>query len=139
MKSVIQECHCTVGPYEGYVGRAEYDGDAGVFHGAVLGTRDVITFQGKDMASVATAFQESVDDYLNFCRARGESPDKPFSGQFVTRISPTAHRAISALAQAQGKSLNQFVRDALEEVVGRENAGRKPKRPPPKHKSKSAK
>ncbi len=117
MNSMIQECHCTVGPYHGYLGRASYDTEAGLFHGTVLGTRDVITFQGRDMASVGSAFKDSVDDYLEFCRVRGESPDKPFSGQFVARIAPRTHRQISALAQAEGKSLNQFVRDLLEKVV----------------------
>ncbi|MEX2188447.1 MAG: type II toxin-antitoxin system HicB family antitoxin [Pirellulales bacterium] len=119
MQNVIQECQCTVGPYEGYVGRAEYDADARLFHGTVLGTRDVITFAGKELADLATAFQESVDDYLDFCRQRNERPDKPFSGQFVTRIPPDTHRQISTLAQAEGKSLNQFVRDVLENAVSR--------------------
>lgn len=128
MNSVIQECQCTFGPYQGYVGRGEYDADAGNFHGAVLGTRDVITFGGKDLPELAAAFQQSVDDYLDFCRQRNESPDKPFSGQFVARIPPETHRRISTLAQAQGKSLNQFVRDLLETAAQQAGDAAKPKR-----------
>jgi predicted HicB family RNase H-like nuclease len=139
MKSVIQECHCTVGPYEGYVGRAEYDVDAKIFHGTVLGTRDVITFQGRDMSAVAKAFEESVDDYLDFCRSRGESPDKPFSGQFVARIRPETRRAIGTLAQAEGKSLNQFVRDVLEQVATERELSPPAKRRAPRGKSKNSK
>lgn len=74
------ERQCSFGPYQGYVGRAEYDADAGVFHGTVLGTRDVITFAGRDLSDLAVAFQESVDDYLDLCRQRGECPDKSLSG-----------------------------------------------------------
>ena len=33
--------------YKGYVGKVEFDDEAGIFHGEVLDTRDVITFQGK--------------------------------------------------------------------------------------------
>jgi predicted HicB family RNase H-like nuclease len=32
--------------YKGYIARVEYDDDAGIFHGEVINTRDVITFQG---------------------------------------------------------------------------------------------
>jgi HicB family len=28
-------------------------------------------------------FESSIDDYLAFCKQRGEEPNKPFSGQFV--------------------------------------------------------
>jgi predicted HicB family RNase H-like nuclease len=32
--------------YKGYLGRVEFDGEASIFHGEVISTRDVITFQG---------------------------------------------------------------------------------------------
>ncbi len=32
--------------YEGYIGKVEYDDERKVFHGEVVTTRDVITFQG---------------------------------------------------------------------------------------------
>ena len=49
--------------YKGYVGKVEFDDEAGIFHGEVLDTRDVITFQGKSVAELKTAFQESIDDF----------------------------------------------------------------------------
>ncbi|MEX2174965.1 MAG: type II toxin-antitoxin system HicB family antitoxin, partial [Pirellulaceae bacterium] len=60
------------------------------------------------------AFQGSVDDYLAFCATSGDSPEKPFSGRFVARIKPALHKKVSMMAQASGKSLNQFVCDCLE-------------------------
>ena len=30
--------------YKGYIGRVEFDDEAGIFHGEVINTRDVITF-----------------------------------------------------------------------------------------------
>ena len=74
--------------FKGYVGKVEFDDEAGIFHGEVLDTRDVITFQGRSVDELKTAFQESIDDYLAFCKQRGAEPNKPFSGQFVTRIPP---------------------------------------------------
>lgn len=105
--------------YKGYVGKVEYDDEAGIFHGEVVDTRDVITFQGRSVAALKTAFQESVDDYLAFCEQRGEEPNKPFSGQFLTRISPELHRDVSQAASLSGKSLNAWVAEQLQAAVAR--------------------
>jgi predicted HicB family RNase H-like nuclease len=66
--------------YKGYIGQVAFDDEASIFHGKVINTRDVITFQGKSVAELKKAFRDSVDDYLAFCSERGEEPDKPFSG-----------------------------------------------------------
>ncbi|HVT90298.1 MAG TPA: type II toxin-antitoxin system HicB family antitoxin [Tepidisphaeraceae bacterium] len=99
--------------YKGYLGRVEYDADAKILHGEVSGLRDVITFQSDSAAGVEKAFRESVDDYLNFCRRRGEKPEKPYSGQFVVRAGSQLHRNLVAIAQATGKSLNTVVVEYL--------------------------
>lgn len=103
--------------YQGYVGKVEFDDDASIFHGEVINTRDVITFQGKSVAELKKAFRGSIDDYLAFCAERGEEPDKPFSGQFVTRVSPDLHRRATEAASLAGKSLNAWVADQLQGAV----------------------
>lgn len=103
--------------YKGYVGKVEFDDEAGVFHGEVINTRDVITFQGESVVQLKRAFQESVEDYLAFCAARGEEPDKPFSGQFVTRIAPELHRQVHLAAMTAGKSLNAWVAEQLQSAL----------------------
>src|ERR1700733_9842867 len=103
--------------YKGYVGKVEFDDEAGIFHGEVLDTRDIITFQGQSVAELKTAFQESIDDYLAFCKQRGEEPDKPFSGQFITRIPPELHRQVNLAANISGKSLNAWVVEQLQVAV----------------------
>ena len=69
--------------YKGYTGKVEYDAEANILHGEVLGIRDVVTFQAKSVDELQKAFRDSVDDYLAFCRERKEEPDKPSSGKFV--------------------------------------------------------
>jgi predicted HicB family RNase H-like nuclease len=103
--------------YKGYIGKVEFDEDAGIIQGEVINTRDIITFQGDSVAEVKKAFHESVDDYLEFCETRGETPDKPFSGQFVTRIPPDLHRQVNVAAAISGKSLNAWVAEQLQEAV----------------------
>jgi predicted HicB family RNase H-like nuclease len=105
--------------YKGYVGKVEFDDEAGIFHGEVLDTRDVITFQGQSVDELKTAFQGSIDDYLAFCEQRGEEPNKPFSGQFVTRIPPELHRQVNLAASISGKSLNAWVVEQLQTAVAR--------------------
>ncbi|MBN2216627.1 MAG: type II toxin-antitoxin system HicB family antitoxin [Pirellulales bacterium] len=104
--------------YKGYLGNVEFDDEADLFHGEVIGIRDVVTFQGRSVGELRAAFQESVDDYLEFCRQRGEQPDKPCSGRFVVRLSPDLHRRLTLLAAATGRSLNTCVAECLDREVG---------------------
>ncbi len=48
--------------YKGFLGRVEYDDDAKIFHGEIVGLKDVITFQGKSVEEVEKAFRDSVED-----------------------------------------------------------------------------
>ena len=50
--------------YKGYIGKVEFDDVAGIFHGEVVNTRDVITFQGHSVGQLKQAFRDSVQDYL---------------------------------------------------------------------------
>jgi predicted HicB family RNase H-like nuclease len=109
--------------YQGYIGKVEFDDEASIFHGEVINTRDVITFQGKSVVELKKAFRESVDDYLAFCAELGEEPDKPFSGQFVARVSPDLHRRASLAASLAGKSLNAWVAEQLESAVKTRSRG----------------
>lgn len=103
--------------YKGYEASVEFDEDAEVFHGEVLNLRDVITFQASTARDLKKAFADSVEDYLDFCRSRGEEPEKPFSGQFVVRTEPVLHKAVSLAAKREGMSLNKWVTAALERAV----------------------
>ncbi|SPF38608.1 HicB family protein [Candidatus Sulfopaludibacter sp. SbA4] len=99
--------------YKGYEAVAEFDEDAGVFSGEVINTRDVITFQGTSVKELRKAFKDSVDDYLEFCAKRKETPEKPFSGTLSLRLPPEVHRRIALEARRQSKSLNSYILERL--------------------------
>jgi predicted HicB family RNase H-like nuclease len=99
--------------YKGYIGKANYDDDVGIFHGEVINTRDVITFQGKSVKELKETLKNSVEDYLQFCSERGEEPDRPFSGKFVVRVPPEVHREAFLKAKSAGKSLNAWVMETI--------------------------
>jgi predicted HicB family RNase H-like nuclease len=103
--------------YKGYIGKVEIDEEAGILHGEVINIRDVITFEGVSVDELQRAFHESVDDYLDFCAQRGESPEKPFSGKFVVRLPAELHRKAYIQARLSDKSLNGWVTDVLQSVL----------------------
>lgn len=103
--------------YKGYIGKVEMDEEAGVLYGEVINVRDVITFEGESVDEVQKAFRESVDDYLDFCAKRKETPEKPFSGKFILRLPAELHRRAYIQAKLADKSLNSWVTDVLKSAL----------------------
>lgn len=105
--------------YKGYIGHVEFDDDAEIFHGEIINTRDVITFQGKTAEEIKRAFRDSVEDYLEYCANLGQQPEKPFTGKFMLRIPPDLHRKIYVAAKQSGASINAWIKEQLEQRVER--------------------
>lgn len=99
--------------YKGFIGIVEFDEVAKILHGEVINTRDVITFQARNADKIEKEFQNSVNDYIRFCRKRNEEQEKPFSGKFVVRITPDLHQKLVTEAKVRGKSLNTLVEEKL--------------------------
>ena len=103
--------------YKGYLGTVSFDEEADIFHGEVVNTKDVITFQGRSVDEIRIAFKDSVDEYLKFCEELGEEPEKPYSGRIALRIPSELHGRASAAASAEGVSLNSWLRAAVERAA----------------------
>jgi predicted HicB family RNase H-like nuclease len=91
--------------------------EAGILYGEVINVRDVITFEGESVDEIQKAFRESVDDYLDFCAQRGESPEKPFSGKFVVRLPAELHREAYIQPKLKDQSLNRWVTEVLQRAL----------------------
>lgn len=102
---------------DGYVARVELDEEVGLFHGEVINTRDVLTFQGRTLDELKVAFADTIADYVEWCRERGKEPERPYSGNFTVRVSPELHRRIAAAAAREGKSVNAFISSVLERAA----------------------
>jgi predicted HicB family RNase H-like nuclease len=46
---------------KGYIARVEVDDDAGILHGEIINTRDVITFEGTSIDELRQALADSYD------------------------------------------------------------------------------
>jgi predicted HicB family RNase H-like nuclease len=108
--------------YKGYTARIEYDGDDEIFFGQILGIRDFVSFHADSVAELKTAFEESVDDYVETCRKIGKEPNKPYSGKLMFRVNPELHASAARAASIEGKSLNQWAEEVLSEAVKRRSA-----------------
>ena len=103
--------------YKGYLGIVEYDSEAKIFHGDIINTRDVITFQGKTVNEIEQAFKDSINDYIAWCEEEKVEPEKPYSGKFNIRLSPELHRQIAVMAKKMRVSLNSFVEKAITDEI----------------------
>ncbi|HEV2917519.1 MAG TPA: type II toxin-antitoxin system HicB family antitoxin [Candidatus Babeliales bacterium] len=99
--------------YKGYIGDVTYDADAKLFHGEVIGLKDIITFQGTTVEELEKAFHDSIDDYVIWCKERGEKPEKTFSGKLNLRMSPDLHAHLALEAAKRNMSLNDFINEKL--------------------------
>lgn len=103
--------------YLDYVALVDVDQDAKVFHGRVLGMRDVLDFHGDTVETLEVALRETVDDYLAWCAEEGETPQKTWQGKMTFRPKDALRNRIATAAAMQGVSINAFMEAALDRAT----------------------
>jgi len=103
--------------HRGYTARVELDDRDNIFVGRILGIRSIISFHGKTVAGLRAEFSKAVDEYLAECKERDLEPEKPASGKLLLRVPPEIHGKALVVAQAAGKSLNQWATEVLRRAV----------------------
>ena len=103
--------------YKGYISSVAFSEKDNVFFGKIEGINGLVNFEGESVKELTEAFHEAVDDYLAYCEEEGIEPDKSYSGVLNVRLTPTIHRQIAILARQAGKTLNAYIREALEKKV----------------------
>ncbi|MCB9421884.1 MAG: type II toxin-antitoxin system HicB family antitoxin [Ardenticatenaceae bacterium] len=103
--------------YKGYAARIEYSDEDECFIGHIAGIQDVVGFHGDSVAELRAAFEEAVDDYLETCEKLNRSPQKPYSGNLMLRMTPELHAAIATAAEVSGKSINQWAAETFAKAV----------------------
>ncbi len=103
--------------YKDFYGSVEYSAADECFFGKIIGTTDLVTFEGESVTCLKSAFVEAVEDYLVLCEEAGKKPQKSYKGSFNVRISPELHKEAAITASKQGMSLNSFVEKAIYDEV----------------------
>jgi hypothetical protein len=75
----------------------EFDEDARLFLGVVVGLRDVVPFSGRTADELAQAFRDSIDDYLAFCEERGTKPENLTAGISWSGSNPASIARLRSL------------------------------------------
>ena len=105
--------------YKGYLAAIEYDESVELFHGRVVNAGDypVATFEASDVEGLKREFRISVEDYLAFCKEKGLEPAKPYPDTVSVKLGPTLHRQATLVSMEDGISLNDWIKEAIEEKV----------------------
>ncbi|EGV44980.1 type II toxin-antitoxin system HicB family antitoxin [Bizionia argentinensis JUB59] len=103
--------------YKGYFGTVNFNSDDDVFYGKIFGISDLINFEGSSVKELKESFEESLDDYLETCKALNKEPNKTFKGSFNVRVSMELHKRAAMIANQKSISLNDFVKKAIDYAV----------------------
>lgn len=98
----------------GYSAVVCYDPELEMFRGDFLGLNGGADFYATSVEALHEEGAISLANFLEVCREKGIEPVKQFSGKFNARIPPELHEKLVIAATAQGKSLNDFVKQAIE-------------------------
>ncbi len=98
----------------GFRAVVQYDPEINMLRGEFIGVNGGADFYAKDIDGLRREGEISLKVFLDMCREDGVEPRTEYSGKFNLRVSPQLHAAIAIKAAADGKSLNQWVADALD-------------------------
>ena len=103
--------------FEGQKAKIEYDPEIDIFRGEILGLKWGADFYGKTPDELRLEFKKSLKVFLDVCKEKGIEPYKKYSGKFNLRIPPELHAEIATKASTEGKSLNQWIVETLDQIV----------------------
>jgi len=105
--------------YKGYVGSVEFSSTDEVFWGKIEHINDLITFESDNAHTLKKAFEDAVDDYLNYCAEKNIMAEKPFKGSFNIRLAPALHKRAYLKAREKGLSLNKYIEIIVKQSIER--------------------
>ena len=103
--------------FKEFIGSVHFSSEDEVFYGRIEGINDLVTFEGSTVNKLKKAFKEAVEDYLELCRETGKEVFRSFKGTFNVRLNPELHSKAFEHAILEGKTLNQFVKEAIEQKL----------------------
>ena len=101
----------------GYNAVLKYDPEIEMFRGEFLELNGSADFYAEDIENLKKEGAISLQIFLDACKNRNIKPEKNYSGKFNLRVPPELHADIVNAASAEGKSLNQWVVDALDHAA----------------------
>ena len=101
----------------GFSAVIKYDPDIEMFRGEFVELNGSADFYANNIELLKKEGAISLKVFLNACDERNIEPRKKYSGKFNVRVPSNLHGNIVSAATAEGKSLNQWVVDTLNNAV----------------------
>jgi predicted HicB family RNase H-like nuclease len=102
----------------GYSAVIGYDSELEMFRGEFVDLNGGADFYATDLEGLKREGALSLKVFLDECAARGIEPKKA-KGKFALRLDQNIYRQATLAAAASGKSLNQFITEAVRDAVAR--------------------
>lgn len=99
--------------YNGYQGSVKVSLEDKCLYGSIAFINDLVLYEAETVEALEKEFRIAVDSYLETCKESGIEPKKPFKGSFNVRIGQELHQKAAKRAKERGKSLNDYVKDAI--------------------------
>lgn len=103
--------------YKGFYGTIHYSDEDKCLYGHIVGISDTVSYEGTTIDEITADFRLAVDHYIEVCEEMGKTPLKSAKGSFNVRIGRETHLKALIKADAENKTLNQVVREAVEKEV----------------------
>ena len=102
---------------DGYRATIKYDPEVEMFRGEFISLNGGADFYASNIEDLKKEGSISLKVFLEACEERNIEPRKEYSGKFNVRVPTKLHADIATKASAEGKSLNQWVVDALDDAT----------------------
>jgi len=102
---------------DGFRAVIKYDPEIEMFRGEFIGLNGSADFYANNIETLKKEGSISLKVFLNACEERNIQPRKKYSGKFNVRVPSDLHADIASAANAEGKSLNQWVVETLGDAI----------------------
>jgi predicted HicB family RNase H-like nuclease len=62
--------------YRGFIGHFSFDDKHNLFIGRVANSHDLITFQGKSISEIREAFNDAINEHIDWCKKHGKLSER---------------------------------------------------------------
>ena len=99
--------------FDGHQAVINYDPEIEMFRGEFVNLNGGADFYATDIEGLHKEGEISLAMFLDMCKKDGVEPKKNYSGKFNVRLSSVLHENLVVAAASEGKSINQWVVEAL--------------------------
>ena len=101
--------------YKGYWAEIKYSDEDECFWGKIEGLKNtLILFEGNNVKDLKKDFKDSIDSYLEDCKANNEIPEKQCKGSLNVRLGVDLHNKAKMKSIEKRISINELIKEAVQ-------------------------